>query len=1575
MARGIELATAYVTITAETSKVPKAIDAAIQQGGAAAPKAGRSIGSNIAAGLGTALKAGATAAGGVAALALGTALTKGFERVTAIDDAKGKLAGLGHDAQGVATIMDSALASVKGTAFGLGDAAGIAASAVAAGIKPGEQLTKYLSLTADAATIAGSSLGEMGAIMNKVSTSGKAYTDNLNQLADRGIPIFQWLQEEYGVTAEELSKMVKEGKVDAETFRKVIEENIGGAALESGKTLRGSFANMQAALGRIGAAAIEPFLPMMKSGLAMVTEWADKVTPKVKAGAEGLATGLTEMAKAFQTSGESVEGPMTKFEAFGIKAREITDGIAGVWAILSKGDFRGADQTFGLSEDSKAVEVMFAIRDAAIALWAALTSPSAEKFTEFLDTVKVTGESASGAMGKVEGSSNNLAEGLLKLGGAATDGAAALLGLGGDTAQVAVTGIKAAGNVMGFFADNTTAATAALAALAGGFVIAEVAQTGFHIARIAQAAMTPAEIASRMAMTRALIDQTAVQRAYLTALGAEVPAQQATMRQRIADTMTRQRNAVAAASQATALGVLARAHAVAATQATGLAGAMHRTAAGAATAASRIQGLATVGMGGLRTAASGLMTMLGGPFGLALAGVATGLMIWHTQAEKTKARNQEIATSAQDLGKILHETNGILTETGTKAAATALEQLKLAGSGRSLIEYLESIGVAGHTAARGLAGSRQEMESTLAALEKQAAEEKALNAERIQGEGFGSTAFGQLLNWGGARDKANERQNALADFQRLNEEARKAAESQERLKQAGMLDASGTATDIGTMSEAMARFAESTGGAASKVDILNGGLSTLRGDQLSVEDAQQKVNDAMRAFSEAAANGGYAAISAAGQIDTGTAAGSRLYDAMKNVQNAFDQAGAAAYQSALQQGQSHADAAAAAEAASQRVRDEFIKQQTDAGMALSTATALADQYRLFPADIRTQLLLTGTKEAEEALRAIEQKERIARIKVAVDTYGANSSQAFVAATNGMSEEEFRRRFPQYRASGGPLFARDGQVTGAGGPTSDSVFAMLSDDEHVWSAKEVEGAGGHGALARMRAMARQGLLPAFATGGPVVMSMVNAVKKRFPGMEFTSGLRYTDNGYHSKDQAADFSNTGAGMPSTPQMQALAAWIADNYAGITLQLIHSPFNRNIGQGQGFVGDGVGFYGSGTMAEHQDHVHWAVSQEVGEPTGTSAGAGGVDGLKPVEWTEKDQIDLESARVAVIQAKEARDKTYANEKKSDADKAQADLKVQRAELKVRELENKRDGKAGVEAIVTPAPELTGEMDEDTLTIRRAEIAILDAQLARDKTYSDPEATSMDKEKADLAVYDARNNLESTKARIEEAEDKDGKKGSNKDGWTTETLRDRVASYGSQVAGILFDSALEIFGVESRWLDIPWPKYELESENDKSSTKKSKDKTKAKDPLVSSKRGDAADGEGSPPDPLAELLGGKAGASDLAWPMPATAHGRPAWIEQLLKKGPKVYDSGGWLEPGEMGINLGKKPEPVFTPDEFDNIAQIAAMDSLEVAPTPVNDFSIRIVQPTFANESRMIRSATDAQRRQMMRYGGRMV
>lgn len=67
----------------------------------------------------------------------------------------------------------------------------------------------------------------------------------------------------------------------------------------------------------------------------------------------------------------------------------------------------------------------------------------------------------------------------------------------------------------------------------------------------------------------------------------------------------------------------------------------------------------------------------------------------------------------------------------------------------------------------------------------------------------------------------------------------------------------------------------------------------------------------------------------------------------------------------------------------------------------------------------------------------------------------------------------------------PEFAHGGHVRGPGTGTSDSIPAMLSNGEHVWTAEEVRRAGGHQNMLNLRAMARAGAIPQFATGGPVV----------------------------------------------------------------------------------------------------------------------------------------------------------------------------------------------------------------------------------------------------------------------------------------------------------------------------------------------------------------------------------------------------------------------------------------------------------------------------------------------------------
>jgi len=227
-----------------------------------------------------AVVAGVTAAVvGTGAAVAGLAIKGGFARALNIEDAQAALKGLGHDTASITKIMDSAMASVRGTSFGLGDAAQIASTAVAAGIAPGDKLTRTLKLTANAAALARVDLGDMGSILNKVWTAGRVQTTELNQLADRGIPIWTKLAEHYGVNADELRKMVSAGKVDAETFATVLEGTVGTAADEMGKTVRGSWQNMFAALSRVGEKLISGVFPKIAGGIQGVTGFIDQAGP------------------------------------------------------------------------------------------------------------------------------------------------------------------------------------------------------------------------------------------------------------------------------------------------------------------------------------------------------------------------------------------------------------------------------------------------------------------------------------------------------------------------------------------------------------------------------------------------------------------------------------------------------------------------------------------------------------------------------------------------------------------------------------------------------------------------------------------------------------------------------------------------------------------------------------------------------------------------------------------------------------------------------------------------------------------------------------------------------------------------------------------------------------------------------------------------------------------------------------------------------------------------------------------------------------------------------------------------
>jgi len=297
-------------------------------------------------------------------------LSGGWDRLVALDTAKTKMLALKVSAGDTEVVMKNALEAVKGTAFGLGDAATVAASALAAGVKPGKALTDYLKLTADTAAVArkagqdmGVAFNEVGFILNKVTTQGYATNQELQMLSDRGLPIYQNLAKNLNLSAGEVIKLAEKSGVAASAVRAALEDTVGGAALKMGESFEGAMANAEAAFDRLGEALLKPFFQPVKDGVGGVTESVDQLTeivtrnaPEIIRTVGGIATAFIEMSEfALKSLGDllagfgeiiaplgDIQGAMLKFQAFQAEFRGDDE--------LAEQLRADAEEAFGLGE-------------------------------------------------------------------------------------------------------------------------------------------------------------------------------------------------------------------------------------------------------------------------------------------------------------------------------------------------------------------------------------------------------------------------------------------------------------------------------------------------------------------------------------------------------------------------------------------------------------------------------------------------------------------------------------------------------------------------------------------------------------------------------------------------------------------------------------------------------------------------------------------------------------------------------------------------------------------------------------------------------------------------------------------------------------------------------------------------------------------------------------------------------------------------------------------------------------------------------------------------------------------------
>lgn len=161
------------------------------------------------------------------------------------------------------------------------------------------QVNEQLQFLGDIAATSGTSIDEIAAIFAKVNAKGKVELENLNQLAERGIPIFKALADATGLPADKLGA----GAVSVQQFNDVLKSFASeggfaeGAMLRLSQTVSGKFStaldNAKIAAASLG----EQLLPIASQILDKFTALAQKFT-ELDAGTKRIAIAVGAVTAA-----------------------------------------------------------------------------------------------------------------------------------------------------------------------------------------------------------------------------------------------------------------------------------------------------------------------------------------------------------------------------------------------------------------------------------------------------------------------------------------------------------------------------------------------------------------------------------------------------------------------------------------------------------------------------------------------------------------------------------------------------------------------------------------------------------------------------------------------------------------------------------------------------------------------------------------------------------------------------------------------------------------------------------------------------------------------------------------------------------------------------------------------------------------------------------------------------------------------------------------------------------------------------------------------------------------------------
>jgi len=227
------------------------------------------------------------------------------------------------------------------TPFQLEGVAESAKQLLAAGVSS-EKMTENLQMLGDISAAANVPLSDMSQIFAKIKNKGKAMTEEILQMSDRGIPVIDILSREFGVTKDAVFEMASKSQISFKMMEQAMQNMTkeGGfankAMILQSKTLSGVISTMRdnitLAMGEVG----EVFIEDAKKMAITVTELAQKFKVfaqqnpgliKLMVTFSGILALLAPLLILLGTLGFAITGFITTVKAFAAVALFAKTGV------------------------------------------------------------------------------------------------------------------------------------------------------------------------------------------------------------------------------------------------------------------------------------------------------------------------------------------------------------------------------------------------------------------------------------------------------------------------------------------------------------------------------------------------------------------------------------------------------------------------------------------------------------------------------------------------------------------------------------------------------------------------------------------------------------------------------------------------------------------------------------------------------------------------------------------------------------------------------------------------------------------------------------------------------------------------------------------------------------------------------------------------------------------------------------------------------------------------------------------------------------------------------------------------